>query len=669
MPLESVITSSPYLTGGAFRDGWARREKCICRILLKQGNYAAGGTGFLVGPDTVLTCFHVLQAAIPRDAFQTTVDANQVHIEFDAVLDSETGEESQPVSVGLAEDWILHFQPHSASDTNDDGGGGFPAKNELDYALIRIAEPIGSKRGWIKLSQTDSLSNDTPPKKRFLAILQHPGLREQAAAFDSELVEFNGNGTRLRYQINTEPGSSGSPCFDKNWNLVAMHHAGAYQRLSQDRFNQGIPINSIVQDLLAAGFELNKLLPPEVTGNLTKKSRGFDPTLIIVCSKADEARAHTLCKQAEIPPRFIAQIGNTPPAIVSDNAIAVYLGSDSAVTDPDVLKTITELRDINLQVIPVLTNYYDFESQTPLILQKYNASEWPDGTPVPQKLSRRIRQLLGLEVAANDRSVFISYFRKDSRNQIVALSDALRLKSYSVFVDLEDLPIGEPVQKTIDDQISKAGSRAVLYIETPNAHQSKWIHDELLWAYTREIAIVICQAEMVRNRIPVIGSLPVLHLSNPHFAASIDEIVKYLDYEIAQTNTRNVQLARTLEGIVKRHSKAKNLVGIESLTDEPSMMALRYNEIVENVELNRNILVKNSARSPTTTIINKMVERLTDSDDTSWDGGILLYDTPGVQLPDYVENDLNAARGQNRLWWIPREYAAEKIPQILDRIV
>ena len=40
------------------------------------------------------------------------------------------------------------------------------------------------------------------------------------------LLSSNANNTRVRYRTNTEEGSSGAPCFDKDWELVALHHSG-----------------------------------------------------------------------------------------------------------------------------------------------------------------------------------------------------------------------------------------------------------------------------------------------------------------------------------------------------------------------------------------------------------------------------------------------------------
>jgi V8-like Glu-specific endopeptidase len=54
--------------------------------------------------------------------------------------------------------------------------------------------------------------------------------------------------TRVRYRTNTEGGSSGSPCFDADWNLIALHHLGD-PNFSTPTYNQGIPFTAIV-DLL-----------------------------------------------------------------------------------------------------------------------------------------------------------------------------------------------------------------------------------------------------------------------------------------------------------------------------------------------------------------------------------------------------------------------------------
>ena len=63
--------------------------------------------------------------------------------------------------------------------------------------------------------------------------------------------------TRVRYTTRTEPGSSGSPCFDIDWNLVALHHSGdpkyAQFKVKPD-WNEGIPFATIMRLLDKRGL-------------------------------------------------------------------------------------------------------------------------------------------------------------------------------------------------------------------------------------------------------------------------------------------------------------------------------------------------------------------------------------------------------------------------------
>jgi hypothetical protein len=84
-----------------------------------------------------------------------------------------------------------------------------------------------------------------------LAILHHPLGAPIKLAFDTQAV-LSVNPTRVRYTTNTDQGSSGSPCFDQDWGLVALHHFGDPLH-QQAEFNQGVPITAIRARLTRTG--------------------------------------------------------------------------------------------------------------------------------------------------------------------------------------------------------------------------------------------------------------------------------------------------------------------------------------------------------------------------------------------------------------------------------
>ena len=63
----------------------------------------------------------------------------------------------------------------------------------------------------------------------------------------NEIIHLSDSKSRVNYKTNTMRGSSGSPCFNKDFELIAMHNYG--ETNSDPPFNRGIPIVTIVEDL------------------------------------------------------------------------------------------------------------------------------------------------------------------------------------------------------------------------------------------------------------------------------------------------------------------------------------------------------------------------------------------------------------------------------------
>ena len=230
---------------GTWREKLAKIEAQVCRL---EFNGNAKGTGFLVGPDLILTNFHVLEGPI-----HGKVPAAQVACRFDyKVLSDDSRSEGLVVRLH-DQDWRVDDSPYSKAEADDAPDRELPTADELDYALVRLARPVGNEpagktagadappRRWIEIPEIPpALEKDMP-----LLIAQHPDGSPLKLALDTQsIIGVNGNGTRVRYATNTEHGSSGSPCFNIDWSLVALHHMGD-PAWKQPKYNQGIPVGPI----------------------------------------------------------------------------------------------------------------------------------------------------------------------------------------------------------------------------------------------------------------------------------------------------------------------------------------------------------------------------------------------------------------------------------------
>jgi hypothetical protein len=252
---RSIRKKNQFFDPEKWRSKLAQLECQVCCI--EVGNIR--GTGFLVAPDAVMTNYHVIADLLKAKPARSSEEVNIV-FDYKAIGDIEVNPGTR---VKMATDWHIDSTPYSEFDEKTDPKGGDPSEEELDYALLRLNRAVGQEavgeksvpadesRGWIELTGP----NYDYPENDPLFILQHPEGYPLKLAFDTEsIIGLNGNGTRLRYKTNTEPGSSGSPCFNQGWELVALHHAGDPN--FDFRYNQGIPIGKILNLLVKRGIAL-----------------------------------------------------------------------------------------------------------------------------------------------------------------------------------------------------------------------------------------------------------------------------------------------------------------------------------------------------------------------------------------------------------------------------
>jgi hypothetical protein len=253
--LEKLVNDrSSFQDVARFLDRLRDLSHWLCRITLDG---AGGGTGVLVARDLVLTNYHVVESLIAGE--DTSVACVFDYKRLSGGLKVDPGR-----TVPVAQDWRPIARRYSDEDLKLPGGQ--PAATELDYALLRLAEPVGEQppgttpsagaapRSWLELTTLPRVVEAGDP----LLILQHPqpdGGRQQPMQLTLGTASASPwPMLRTRYNVNTLPGSSGSPVFDADLHCVALHHAGDPAWAA--RYNQAVPIAAILADLQTRVNEL-----------------------------------------------------------------------------------------------------------------------------------------------------------------------------------------------------------------------------------------------------------------------------------------------------------------------------------------------------------------------------------------------------------------------------
>jgi V8-like Glu-specific endopeptidase len=197
--LQSWLQPSPDFLDVGFLKRGIERAAGLCRIELKDGRK---GTGFLIAPDLLLTNYHVFKL-LPADELQNNIA--QATFRFGA-LTAAGGDEAKGNVVSVAANVPLSSSP----------------VEELDYVLLRLDPAVKAIEGIRALP----FELAKPALHSGLNILQHPGGKALMIALSANGVTgvYDGSGL-FQYVTNAAGGSSGSPCFDDNWNVVGIHHA------------------------------------------------------------------------------------------------------------------------------------------------------------------------------------------------------------------------------------------------------------------------------------------------------------------------------------------------------------------------------------------------------------------------------------------------------------
>ncbi|MFI6807030.1 trypsin-like serine peptidase [Streptomyces luteogriseus] len=246
---ERIIDLSNELQAWSFLPRGVRAGATVARITLRRdGRELPHGTGFLVSPRLLMTNHHVL----PDENFARTCFA-----EFNAQVTADN-----------LPDTVVRMEL--------DPGTFFASDRRLDFALVAVkpaqdGPAPGELFGWNRLSV--QIGKLVLGEK--VNIIGHPSgrLKEIALRDNAVLVRLD---DFVHYTTDTEPGNSGSPVFNDQWEVVALHHSGVPKKDDQGRVlrkdgrpwqqgdgddaiewvaNEGVRISSILKHLAALDLD------------------------------------------------------------------------------------------------------------------------------------------------------------------------------------------------------------------------------------------------------------------------------------------------------------------------------------------------------------------------------------------------------------------------------
>lgn len=221
--LEKLTGAKSTLLPISFLEIGLLKARSVVRIALPDGS---SGSGFLTNDNLIITNNHVIAS---QD------QARRAKVQFNYQLTPNN------LAAPLEE---LEFDP--------DNGFATSPKDQHDWAAIRVQGNPAGRWGGLSLKPT------AVQKDEWVNIIQHPGGGPKQIALYHNVVTY-ADATRVQYLTDTLPGSSGSPVFNSDWEVVALHHSGGWLKAGNNTKekllrNEGIAINAVIEGLKAANL-------------------------------------------------------------------------------------------------------------------------------------------------------------------------------------------------------------------------------------------------------------------------------------------------------------------------------------------------------------------------------------------------------------------------------
>ena len=218
----------------------ARRLCCITVLKADLATPQAAGTGFLVGPQIVLTSGHLLNDLLDDAGQPVAQSAKRIRVAFDQFNGLSVG-----IVVPVQEKWLVDrrgLHPLEAQrqvlNWDDPPEAGFD--EHLDFALVRLSRAVGYERGFYALDARRMPVVD--PVGGMVALLQHPAGFPQSSAPGAALRLWPPTfKSRMLHNANSAEGSSGGLLVDSEFQPIGLHQCTYTDAQSNPVCNGAIP--------------------------------------------------------------------------------------------------------------------------------------------------------------------------------------------------------------------------------------------------------------------------------------------------------------------------------------------------------------------------------------------------------------------------------------------
>lgn len=201
--------------------------KTVARVVVANAGFNNLGSGFLISERLFLTNNHVV--ATKEEARRTT-------LEFNFEMNFE-GKAKDVTRFALDPDTFFVTQP----------------RDDLDFTVVAIGQRLSGPGSISDFGYCPLLTGDDKHTLgEFVNIIQHPqGEPKQVVLRENKLVWRDT--TVLHYVADTMGGASGSPVFNSQWEVIALHHWGGPHRVKttpdgkplMQAVNEGIRLSAI----------------------------------------------------------------------------------------------------------------------------------------------------------------------------------------------------------------------------------------------------------------------------------------------------------------------------------------------------------------------------------------------------------------------------------------